>query len=354
MKPKAIFSTLIILSVLAVSCQSPKQAEKNQEAAQIQEQTIFPVKIRKVQSSEIELTEEFTANINAWEVSHIGPAVPNQIEKIFVEVGDRVKKGDLLVQMDQANLIQTKIQYEDARLDYQRMDTLNSYGSIPRQSYDKTKMAFELTKTALKTMEENVNILAPFNGIITGKYYNDGEIYSGMSVNPATGGVASIITLMQINQLKVNINISEKYWTLIKKGMKTSLTCDIYPGEDFAGRVNKIYPTIDPNTKTFKIEIKVPNFREKLRPGMFAKLYLNFGLTESFIIPVNTVLKQQGTNQRYVFIESDGVAIKSVVTLGKRFNDMVEIKTGLKENDKLIIAGQAKLLDKSRIKVVVD
>ncbi|MFC2096717.1 efflux RND transporter periplasmic adaptor subunit [Bacteroidota bacterium] len=353
MKRRLIYIALI--TVLAVSCQDKKQPEaENQNVAEAQEQSVFPVKTQKIIYSEIEQSEEFTANINAWEVNHIGPAMPNQIEKIFVEVGDKVKKGELLAQMDQSSLIQAKLQYEDAKLDYQRMDTLNSFGSIARQSYDKTKMAFELTETALKTMEKNVNIVAPFNGIITGKYYNDGEIYSGMAVNPATGGVASIVTLMQINQLKVYINISEKYWTSVKIGMKTKLSCDIYPDEEFAGTIYKIYPTIDPNTKTFKIEIKVPNASEKLRPGMFAKLSLNFETTESFIIPANTVLKQQGTNQRFVFIESDGIARKSVVVIGKRFNDMFEIISGLTENDNLIIAGQAKLMDQSRVKVVVD
>ena len=233
------------------------------------------------------------------------------------------------------------------------MDTLISYGSIPRQSYDKTKMAFELTKTALQTMEENVNIVAPIDGIITGRYFNEGEIYSGMSPNPLTG-VPSILSLMQINNLKIFVNISEKYWTTVHKGMKTTLRSDIFPDEIFKGLVYRIYPTIDPLTKTFKVEIKVPNPKEMLRPGMFARISLNFGKTDSFIIPVDAVLKQQGTNQRFVFIESGGVANKSIVTLGKRFNDMVEILTGLTENDNLIISGQAKLLDQNQVKVVLN
>jgi len=353
MKPRKIFSALIILTIIAASCQPPQKTDENQADAQTQEQSVFPVKVQKVFTTEIEQTEEFTANINAWEVNHLGPAQPNQIEKILVDVGDRVKKGQLLVQMDPSVLIQTKIQFEDAKLDYQRMDTLIAYGSIPKQSYDKTKMAYELTKTALQTMEENVNIVAPFSGIITGKYFNEGEIYSGMSPNPLTG-VPSILSLMKINNLKIFINISEKYWTSVKKGMKTSLSSDIFPGEKFSGTINRKYPTIDPTTKTFKVEIKVPNPQEKLRPGMFAKLILNMGKSESFIIPAIAVLKQQGTNQRYVYIESSGMAMKKVVLLGKRYNDMVEILSGLDENDNLIISGQAKLLDQSRVNVVVD
>ncbi len=208
MKLLSNYKALIIILVLAVSCKPKEQNDaENLNVADVQEY-VFPVKVQKVLLTQIEQTEEFTANINAWKINHIAPAMPNQIEKIFVEVGDKVKKGEALLQMDQTNLIQAKIQFEDTKRDFQRMDTLNSFGSIPRQSYDKTKMAYELAKTALTTLEENVNIIAPYSGIITGKYFNAGEIYSGMAVNLSTGGVASILSLIQINNLKININIS--------------------------------------------------------------------------------------------------------------------------------------------------
>ena len=93
MKSKEILSTLIILTILAVSCQPKQKTDENKEIAQSQEQSIFPVEIRKIQLTEIEKTEEFTANINAWKVNHLGPAQPNQIENILVEVGDRDRKS---------------------------------------------------------------------------------------------------------------------------------------------------------------------------------------------------------------------------------------------------------------------
>ncbi|MCK4664371.1 MAG: efflux RND transporter periplasmic adaptor subunit [Bacteroidales bacterium] len=352
MKLNLIIIGFIATTTLLISCQSEEKAnDENIAAKQKEEQKIYPVKIQKVEYVNFDKYEEYTATINAWEEVHLGPNQPNQIEKIFVEVGDRVKKGDCLVEMNASSLIQAKIQFEDKKRDFQRMDTLLIHGSASQQSYDKAKMAYELAKTNLETMQENLNIITPFNGVITGKYFNEEEIYSSMAPNPSTG-VPCIVSLMQINQLKVMINISERYWPIIKKGMSASLNSEIYPDESFSGKVYRIYPIIDPSTKTFKVEIKVPNNEEKLRPGMFAKISLNFGQTRSIIIPSSVVLKQQGTNERYVFIEENGKAKRILVQLGKRFNENIEIINGLNIGDQLIITGQASLMTGTPVNIV--
>ena len=342
----------IAFAILISSCQPPEKAEtENSKTEQADSQRIFPVRSHKVEYSTFEKYEEYTASINAWQEVHLGPNQPNQIEKILVEVGDRVSKGDVLVKLDAAAYLQTKIQFEDMKRDFMRMDTLLNYGSTSQQAYDKTKMGYDLAKTALQTMKENVNVIAPFSGVITGKYFNEGEIYSSMSPNMVTG-VPSIVSLMQITDLKVKINVSEKLWTSLKKGMNAVLTTEIYPGEYFAGKVYLIYPTIDPMTKTFMVEIKIPNKDERLRPGMFAKVALNLGEIKSIIIPSSAILKQQGTNQRYVYLEQNGKAKKTVVELGNRFNENIEIVSGLNVGDMLIVSGQSGLMTGTPVKIV--
>ncbi len=351
MKLKLILG-LLAFTFTITSCQPPEKAEtENSEIEKADSQRIYPVKVLKIDYSTFNKHEEYTASINAWQEVHLGPSQPNQIEEILVEVGDNVKEGDILVKMDAAAYLQTKIQFEDTELDFKRMDTLLSYGSTSQQVYDKTKMAYELARTALQTMAENVNLIAPFNGVITGKYFNEGEIYSSMSPNMIPG-VPCIVSLMQINELKIKINVSEKYWPLIKKGMDASLTTEIYKGEYFAGKVHLIYPTIDPTTKTFRVEIKIPNPDKQLRPGMFAKVSLNFGETKSIVVPSFAILKQQGTNQRYVYLNENGNAKKAVVKLGKRFNENIEIVDGLNVDDQLIVTGQANLMTGTPVKIV--
>lgn len=343
-------SKIIVIGFITISCQPPNQ-DAMSESGDSTVTKKFMVKIMEVGISSIPRTEQYSANIDAWEEVHLGPSQSNQIDKIYVEVGDRVKKGDLLIKMDESAYIQAKVQFEDKKLDFQRMDTLMEYGSTSQQNYDKAKMAYELAKVALKNLEENIYIRAPFNGVITGKYYNEGEVYSGMSPNVQTGK-PSIVSLMEIDQLKVTINVSEGYWPVLKKGMEAHLVTDIYPNEKFPGKIYKIYPTINPSTKTFVVEIKVPNPKEKLRPGMYARVSLNMGNTSAIVVPVNAVLKQQGTNDRFIFLEENKTAKRVWVEIGKRFDDKVEIISGLSPGDKLIISGQVNLTEGSMVEIV--
>jgi multidrug efflux pump subunit AcrA (membrane-fusion protein) len=127
-------------------------------------------------------------------------------------------------------------------------------------------------------MEVNTLLKAPFAGIVTGKYFEDGEIFSG---TPTTqSGRSAVVTVMQVNPLKVNVSISEQYYPLIYKGMKTTIVADVYKNETFTGSVYRISPTISPATRSFNIEIELPNRNDLLKPGMFVRVAMNLGEEE--------------------------------------------------------------------------
>jgi RND family efflux transporter MFP subunit len=158
---------------------------------------------------------------------------------------------------------------------------------------------------------------------------------------------------MQINPLKVNVGISEQYYPLIKKGMKAEITADVYPNEKFSGTVFRIAPTINPGTRSFIAEVEVPNSNEKLKPGMFIRVSMYLGEVETFVVPASTILLQEGTNVRYVFVVEDNITKRTEVLLGKRFDDQIEIiSDNLKEGDKLISEGQSRLLNNDKIEIV--
>jgi membrane fusion protein (multidrug efflux system) len=201
------------------------------------------------------------------------------------------------------------------------------------------KTQYDVTKTNVEFMEANTLLKAPFNGVVTGKYFEDGELYSGTPTT--TSGRSAVVTIMQINPLKVDVGITEQYYPLIRKGMKADITADVYPGEKFTGKVFRIAPTINPATRSFIAEIEVPNKNELLKPGMFVR------------VPASTVLLQEGTNVRYVFINENDIAKRTEVILGKRFNDQLEIiSDNLKIGDKLVSEGQSRLLNNDRIEIV--
>jgi RND family efflux transporter MFP subunit len=186
---------------------------------------------------------------------------------------------------------------------------------------------------------------------VTGKYFEDGEMYSG---SPTTqSGRSAVVTVMQINPLKVNVNISEQYYPLIKIGMKAEITADVYEGEKFTGTVFRIAPTVNASSRSFVTELELPNRNERLKPGMFVRVSMDLGEVETFVVPANTVMIQEGTNIRYVFTSDKGTARRVVVEIGKRFDDRLEILSeDLIAGDQLITEGQARLIAGDKIEIV--
>ena len=352
MKRITILATGALLMAGLYSCmtQEAKTAEVTEESVEIKKQ---PVRVMTLVKSEVSRTEKLTANINAYEETYLAPAISGRIRSIMVDVNDRVSKGQVLVEMDKTQLDQTRVQYENLKKDMVRMDTLLQYGSITQQAYDQMQTQIEVTEVLLENLEENTVLRAPYSGIITGRYYNDGELFSPAPNTQA--GKSAIVSLVRMDILKVYMNLSEKYLPEIQKGMKATLSTDVYPNESFSGTIYRIYPTIDPGTRTFRVELHVPNNSERLRPGMFAMVSVELGKQEAIIVPAISVIFQSGTNDRYIFINDNGTARKVPVELGQRFDDKIEILNGeIKGGEELIYAGQKNLMDGSPVEVITN
>ena len=337
----------IILSILAIAvlagCSSKKETKNTISDA-------IPVKVKKLEKQDIARTLDYTANLEADEQVYYAPAATGRISKIYVEVGDRIKKGQLLVDMDRTNLVQAEVQLKNLEAEYNRAKLLNETQSISKQAYDAAVTQYEVAKANVDFLKENTQMLAPFNGIVTGKYFENGEVYTGA----AFGGASkpAIIAIEKINPLKANVNLSEQYYLQVKKGTKVELHSDLYPDRTFDGEVSIVYPTIDPASRTFTVEVKIPNEDEALRPGMYGTINFAIGNTETVVAPAIAVLKLQGSNDRYVFVNRDGIAKRVSVKLGKRFDDQVELLSDeIREGDELVVVGQGRLVDGSKLNI---
>ncbi len=234
--------------------------------------------------------------------------------------------------------------------DYKRLDTLMKTKSIAKQQYDQVKSAYEIARNSYQYLLDNTQLKAPFPGIISGKYFEDGEIYSGSPV-PSVGK-AAIVSIVQINQLKALIGISANYFPLINIGMKADVVSEIYPDLSFNGEVYRIYPTIDNATKTFTVEVKIQNDNLKIRPGMFSKIQLNLGIGKAILVPTISLIKQTGTNDMFVFINKNNIAVKQPIKMGRIFDDNTEIIEGISEGDEIIVVGQNKLENHTPINII--
>lgn len=348
MKNQKVTIVLILIAFIAISCEQKPVSENSVSST---DTTIYRVKTVLLGMQRVSQDIEFTANLMPFEEINYAPASPGRIEDILVETGSHVSKGDVIARMDHTQLQQAHESYENARSNFIRMDTLRKLNSISEQAYESVKTQYELAKSGYEFMSRNTTLVSPINGIVTGKYYETGELYSGAPNTPA--GKAAIVTLMQINPMKIIVNVSERFYPSAKKGMKALITVDIFPGKVFNGRVSQVYPTINTDSRTFPVEIIIGNDNEILRPGMFARVKLNFGEIDALVLPALAVLRQEGTNERFVFVANGEKAKKVMIETGRRYDDKMEIVSNdLKEGDKIIIAGHDKLTDNSNIALV--
>jgi RND family efflux transporter MFP subunit len=343
----------ILISILILSgCSSKADKTKTSEiTSDTTGKAAIPVRVLSLGKTDISRTIDFTSTILPSEEVNMAPSTPGRIENVYVEVGDKVNKGDNLFLMDRTQLYQLKLQLSSLEKDLSRLDTLLKSGSAKQQQYDQMKTQYDVTKTNVDFMEQNTLLTAPFNGVVTGKYFEDGEMYSGTPTT--TNGRSAVVTVMQVNPLKVIVSISEHFYPLIKNGMMAHVTSDVYPGESFSATVFRVSPTVNPAARSFNVEMELYNKKELLKPGMFVRVSMDLGNVETFVVPANTVLVQEGTNIRFVFVEKNNVAERIEVTIGKRFDDELEIISDkIKDGDMLVTEGQSKLINGDKLEIV--
>ncbi len=346
---KKYISLMILPLLLLAACANEKKAEP--ATGEKVDTAIYNVKTQLLEKQKISRNIEYTASLLPYEEVHYAPAAPGRIEEINVQVGSYVRKGGLIARMDRTQLITATEQLQSAQTNFMRMDTLYKLKSVSQQAWEAAKTQYEIAKTNVDFLNRNTTLTAPIGGVITGKYYESGELYSGVPNTAA--GKAAIVTIQQINPLKIKVNVSERYYPYVKAGMKAQVKVDVY--EDVVtGRVLKVYPTISADSRTFPVEISIPNNGQKFRPGMFARVALDMGEEEALIAPAVAVVKQEGTNNFFIFTAGeDNRAHKIKVEIGTRFDDKLEvIADEIREGVQIIVAGQNKLMDGSQIKIV--
>lgn len=334
---KFVSTVSVVAFIMALS------ACTKQEVVTQEQEKVEKVQVMKMTASEIQREVILPSTLEGYDNMKVSSSVSGIIDEILVDVGDRVSKGQLLVKMDPTQYTTTKLQYANLGVEMGRMDALKEAGSISQQIYDQTKTQYEQLKEQLALYETNTFVRADFAGVISARNFEPGELCAGQP----------ILQLTQINKLKAYINVQEAYFPYLKNGMKLTITSDIYPGKEFPATIEMVYPTIDPSSHTFSVKVQVPNASELLRPGMYVTTTIPVGKVNGILVPYQSVLKLIGSNERYVFVNDNGVAKRVKVTLGKRYDRDVEIiSEELKEGDELVVVGQGRLVDGVKLEII--
>ena len=335
MKKYLIYAAALLIAF--TGCKKTTEAEQTEE--QVREELVSTTVLHP---HEIQRIITLSGNLQGYQTVNVAPSLTGKIEHIYVEVGDRVRKNDSLVRMDQQQFRTTQLTYNNLQIEMSRMDGLIQTGSVSQQSYDQMKLSLDQAKENLNFLTTNTFVRAPFAGVISAKNYEDGELYSGQPV----------VVLTQVDKLKTLVAIPESYIPQVKNGMKLTLSTSVYPDKTFPAYIETVYPTIDASSHTFQVKVVVPNSDGLLRPGMYVTASLGLGKEKVITAPYSTVLKLIGANNRYVFINDNGRAKRVEVEMGDRFGDEVEISAPeIVDGVQMVTKGESRLIDGIKIRV---
>lgn len=351
MKKHIVYAVPALLALGLAACSGgSKETNEKEEKAPI-------VKVETVEEKEVEQTATYTATSEAFLLNNISSSMPNRIKQIYVDEGMRVSKGQKLVVLDDVNTTTYELQVANAKAnlknvetDYQRAMDLYKIGGGTKQTVDQMEVQLINARNALATAErtlrnarENTVLTSPISGVVTARNYDPGDM---------TGNLP-ILTVAQANPIKIAVNVSESELPEVHKGMKAEVTFDTFGEETFTGTVTMTMPTVDPASRTFGVEITVPNGDGRILPGMFARVKMTFGNAMHVVVPDKAVIKQPGSGDHYVYVyhRDNGTVSYNKVELGQRLGDSYELIGGVEPGSEVVVSGQTRLANGVKVEL---
>ena len=280
-----------INKLMSVACASALlfSCSGKQEQAATATEELPLVTIEKVTEEDVPQIVSYTATVEPFKTNNISASSANRIKSILVDVGSTVAAGQTVAVLDAVYIDQQEIRIANMKREYDRAVELLNIGGGTQQSVDQLKTEYDAAVRSLKNMKENVKLISPISGVVTARNYDPGDMT----------GQLPILTVEQQNPVKVMVNISEQDYTKVKKGMKVKVTLDVYGDEEFEGTVYLVHPTVDSSTRTFTVEVTLPNSNSRIRTGMFARVEFNYGTMRHGRVPQRAVEKHSGSGHKY-------------------------------------------------------
>lgn len=333
-----IFPAAVAALLALASCSPKPEVGQGAEA----DEKLPIVEIGVAYTQPVQHSRSYTANVEAENINNISPATMNRIKDIRVDVGDRVSRGQVLVTLDSSTADQLRINLENTEREYSRAVELLNIGAGTQRQVDQLKAQMDAQRSQYENAMTNTVLTSPINGMVTARNYDPGDM----------SGQAPILTVGQITPaVKTVINVNETDISVLRNGLPVDITFDAFPGETFQGKISRISPAVDVNSRTLPVEVMVQNGSGRILPGMFARVSLNIGVEDNVVVPDRAVVKQTGSAQKYVYTYNNGKVSFRHVELGQRIGDTYELLSGIENGDTVVIAGQTRLTDGARVEL---
>ena len=338
---------IVIFVIITLSFAACKNTEKTEQENIVRIPVIVSKSIEKDYTPDLSFSGTAFANKEA----NLGTAVPGKVEKIYLDEGQKVKKGDLLVELSSELYMQAIIERNALKKDFDRVSRLREKGSLSEQDYDHIKAKYDASVAKTEMMKKNTEIRAPFPGIVVDHIVKEGENYFfAPYLKPGYSMTSGIIKLMQLDVLNVEIDINEKDLSKVYKGQKANVIFDAYPDKVYQGELITIDPILSTLSRTAKGQIRINNSDLVIKPGMYAKVLIELPKITAIFVTNEAIYRQPGTGNDYIFMVKGNSVTKIPVKRLYTVEELVAVD-GIKPNETIVVAGKNKLRDGMEVEI---
>ncbi len=307
------------------------------------------VTVANVQEKTSAFTLNLTGTLYPYKELDIPAETSGKITSLNFELGQHFQKGGVIATIDDKI---KKLTYESARIEAERLkkdldrtENLFKGGTSSEQELDRARTSYETAKNKMEEAERQLSytkITAPISGTITKKIVEEGTYVN--TGNP----IASVV---DVSKLKVKVNVSEANVYYLHVGDKVKITTDIYRGVTFEGRISFVSPRGD-DSHNYPVEVEIANSgKNPLKAGTFVNVEVSSGSgSKGLYIPREAL--QGSIKEAKVYVAENDKAILKDVTIGRESNELLEVVSGLRPNEKIIISGQVNLTNNKPIKII--
>lgn len=314
------------------------------------EPEIVRVEAIAVSTSDISGSRAYSGTIEESAGTTLSFAVPGTVQRIYVNTGDKVAKGQLIATLDDATLrnaydiaLAAEAQAQDT---YNRMKKLYDANSLPEMQWVEAQNALRSTQSATAIAKRNLDdasLRAPISGYVSEKFAD-----AGSTVAPTL----PIIKVVDIHPVKARISVPESEIATMAIGQEATVTLGSMPGSQFAGKITDKGVSANPISRSYDVKITLDNSDGTLLPGMLCDVRLLSETPDRAIVLPNSAVLLDADNQNYVWLAADGVARKRTVGIGGMVDNGIVIDSGLEDGDSVIVNGQQKVSENSKVEII--
>lgn len=332
--------------LLLAACQSEQQQETE---ADDDESPPIPVETGQPTRGDVYAMYTGTAPIEAYAEADVIAKVHGEVRELLVEEGDEVVKGQVLARLDgdrlRLELSESQANLRKLQRDYERNVDLKSKGLISEGDFEKIKFEMEALEAAfnLASLElDYTQIRAPIDGVISERYVKLGNTISvGEPAFRVTG----------LDPLVAYLHVPEREYRHINAGQPVGIQIDALSGDPIEALVSRVSPIVDAQTGTFKITVEIVDAERRIKPGMFGRLSVVYDVHENALqIPRSAIVEE--TDMLSVFVVEDGLALRKFVKTGYGNRGMIEIISGIEDDEQVVTVGQDSLKQDSKVTII--